>query len=260
MDIKQSLASFYDAQAEKYYHTRNKHRADADIFLDEIKNSGKKTISILEFWCGSGRLLAHLAQLKGITIKYIWVDISKKLLAFAKKQISGKSSPKHIKAEFVHQDIVTYMKWLRQESFDFVIGVASFQHIPTTQEKFFLIKNIYRVLHYDGKLLMTNRSFSRRFLKKYQKDILLSSRKYISTFGKRKRNDLMIPRKNGKSISKRFYHIYTLAELKKLVSLSGFIIESVGYLNKGKKTTSWKDSQNSLVIAQKTVFLKNEID
>lgn len=49
MDIKQSLASFYDAQAEKYYHTRNKHRADADIFLDEIKNSGKKTISILEF-------------------------------------------------------------------------------------------------------------------------------------------------------------------------------------------------------------------
>ena len=65
----------------------------------------------------------------------------------------------------------------------------------------------------------------------------------------------MIPRKNGKSISKRFYHIYTLAELKKLVSLSGFIIESVGYLNKGKKITSWKDSQNSLVIAQKTVVL-----
>lgn len=88
----------------------------------------------------------------------------------------------------------------------------------------------------------------------------MSSRKYISTFGKRKRNDLMIPRKNGKSISKRFYHIYTLAELKKLVSLSGFIIESVGYLNKGKKITSWKDSQNSLVVAKKTVFLKNEID
>ncbi len=64
MDIQQSLASFYDAHAEKYYQTRNKHRADADVFLDEIKNSGKKTIRILEFGCGSGRLLAHLAQIK----------------------------------------------------------------------------------------------------------------------------------------------------------------------------------------------------
>jgi len=64
MNIQSSLRDFYDAQAEKYYHTRNKHRADANIFLDEIKNSGKKTISILEFGCGSGRLLAHLAQTK----------------------------------------------------------------------------------------------------------------------------------------------------------------------------------------------------
>jgi tRNA G46 methylase TrmB len=64
MDIKQSLASFYDAQAEKYYHTRNKHRADADVFLNEINSSEKKTINILEFGCGSGRLLVHLAQMK----------------------------------------------------------------------------------------------------------------------------------------------------------------------------------------------------
>lgn len=70
MDIKESLKSFYDAQAEKYYHTRNKHRADADIFLNEIESSEKKTISVLEFGCGSGRLLAHLSQLKGITIHY----------------------------------------------------------------------------------------------------------------------------------------------------------------------------------------------
>lgn len=70
MDIKVELRNFYDAQAEKYYQTRNKHRADADIFLNEIGASEKKTISILEFGCGSGRLLAHLAQLKGSKINY----------------------------------------------------------------------------------------------------------------------------------------------------------------------------------------------
>ena len=70
MNIKDKLREFYDAQAEKYYHTRNKHRTDADIFLNEIISSKKKTIHILEFGCGSGRLLAHLMQLKDIKIHY----------------------------------------------------------------------------------------------------------------------------------------------------------------------------------------------
>lgn len=260
MDIKKSLASFYDKEAEKYYHTRNKHRADADIFLNEISKNDKKTIKILEFWCGSGRLLAHLAQMKWIKIQYTGVDISKELLKFAKKQISGKTAPKHITAEFVCKDIIQYIKWLKQESFDFVVCVASFQHIPTSQERFFLIKNIYRILNYEGKLLMTNRSFSRRFIQKYRNNLLLSLRRQISSFGKNRWNELMIPWKNGKITSQRFYHIFTLSELKKLISLSGFIIESLCYTTKGTIVPSRKTSQNSLVIAQKTVFLQTETD
>lgn len=254
MDIKKSLASFYDAQAEKYYHTRNKHRSDADIFLNEITASGKKIINILEFGCGSGRLLAHLIQLKGVKINYTWVDISKKLLSFAKKQISGKIASKHITATFVCDDIAHYLKWLKQESFDFVIGIASFQHISTLKERFFIIKNVYRILRYEGKLLMTNRSFSLRFLKKYQKDFLHSLREYALSFGKNQRNDLMIPRNNGKTIDKRFYHIYTLSELQKIVSLSGFIIEKIWYLKKWTMTSSRKESQNSLIVAKKSIF------
>lgn len=258
MDIKESLASFYDAHAEKYYHTRNKHRTDADIFLEEIKNSGKKTVHILEFGCGSGRLLSHLTQLKWMKIYYTGVDISKELLKFAKKHITGKGAPKHIQATFHCEDIVHQLKSYKQESFDFVVGIASFQHIPTIQERFFVIKNIYRILKYDGKLLMTNRSFSRRFLKKYRNDLLHAIRRYITSWGKHKRNDIMIPRKHGKSVAKRFYHIYTLTELKKLITLSGFVIEQVGYLAKGKLTPSRKESQNSLIIAKKSIFLKNE--
>ena len=110
MDIKDSLREFYDANAEKYYYTRNKHRADAEIFLEEIKNSEKKTITLLEFGCGSGRLLVHLIQLKGININYIGVDISENLLGFAKKQISGKAAPKNITATFVCDDIAHYLK------------------------------------------------------------------------------------------------------------------------------------------------------
>ncbi|MCX6823942.1 MAG: methyltransferase domain-containing protein [candidate division SR1 bacterium] len=258
MGIKEGLRAFYDAQAEKYYHTRNKHRSDADIFLDEIQTSEEKTINILEFGCGSGRLLAHLAQLKDIKINYVGVDISKNLLSFAKKQISGKAAPKNITTTFVCDDIVHYVKGLKQESFDFVIGVASFQHIPNIKERFFVMKNVYRILKYDGKLIMTNWSFSRWFLRKFQKDFSHSLGKYIISFGKDEWNSIMVPRKNGKTIDKRFYHIYTLAELKKLASLSGFIIETLSYLAKGTLLSSRKQSQNSLIIAKKTVFLKTE--
>ena len=255
MDIKKSLASFYDAQAEKYFNTRNKHRADADIFLDEIKNCGKKNINILEFGCGSGRLLAQLTTLKWITINYIGVDISKNLLSFAKKQITNKTGAKHIKATFVCDDIVHYIKWCKQESFDFVIGIASFQHIPTVKERFFVCKNIYRILKYEWKLIMTNRSFSLWFFKKYTAEILKSFWSSIISLGKHQWNDLMIPRKNWKFIDERFYHIYTAAELKKFVSLSGFVIEHLGYLNKWVFSSSWKTSQNSIIIAKKSIFI-----
>jgi 1,2-phenylacetyl-CoA epoxidase PaaB subunit len=53
MTIKKQLKEFYDAEAENYYYTRNKHRSDGYIILDEIKKYNKKTnkkyISILEF-------------------------------------------------------------------------------------------------------------------------------------------------------------------------------------------------------------------
>lgn len=232
MDIKKSLTRFYDTEAEKYYHTRNKHRADADIFLDELQNCNKKIIKILEFGCGSGRFLTHLTELKGMNIHYIGVDLSKELLKFAKKQVSGKHMPKYISAELVHDDIVHYIQTLKQESFDFVVGIASFQHLPTIKERFFLIKNIYRILKYDGKLMMSNRSFSRRFLKKFKIDILRSLRRFVRSFGKHQRNDLMIPRKNGKTTAWRFYHIFTLSELQKLLSLSGFTLQHIGYVAK----------------------------
>ncbi len=255
MSVQSKLRTFYDAQAEKYFLTRNKHRADADIFLHEIQSCNKKTINILEFGCWSGRLLAHLGNIPWIKIHYTGVDLSKNLLAIAKKQFDTKNLSMISTAKFVCDDILTYITWCKQESFDFVIGIASFQHIPTVRERFFLTKNIYRILKYNGKIMMSNRSFSRRFIKKYQKNLIDALRKYIVSFGKHQRNDIMIPRKHENTIVKRFYHIYTLAELKKFIALSGFIIDTLWYLGHTWMVhSSRKDAKNTLVIGTKTIF------
>ncbi|MEI7558437.1 MAG: class I SAM-dependent methyltransferase [bacterium] len=64
---------------------------------------------ILEFGCGSGRLLGYLKTLKGITIHYTGVDISKKLLDISKKLVAGKAVSKHITPTFVCDDIAHYI-------------------------------------------------------------------------------------------------------------------------------------------------------
>jgi len=255
--IKEDLKLFYDREATKYASTRNKHRSDADIILNQIRNYWKKTISILEFWCGAWRLLDKLSDLKWIKINYIWIDISKELLKIAKNNTKILSSKNQLNSfTFKHEDITEYIKLNKQESFDFIIGTASFQHIPTLKERFFLIKNFYRLLKYEWQLIMTNRAPSQRFLLKYKKQILQSLYKFILSFGKHNIRDIQVPRKSNKQIFYRYYHLFSLKELESITKAWWFIINKLTYLNKDSKEL-WnkrKHASNSLLIATKKIF------
>jgi ubiquinone/menaquinone biosynthesis C-methylase UbiE len=272
MTIKTDLKNFYDAEAKKYASTRKKHRSDADAILEEIKKSGEKTIAILEFGCGSGRLLDHLKTLKGIKINYIGVDISKELLQIAEKE-TKKEKITNIHCTFICDDIYNYVKTCKQEEFDLIVGIASFQHIPTTKEKIFLMKNFYRMLRYEGKLIMTNRALSLRFLKKHKIQIMKSRLEYFMSLGKRSRRDVMVPRTPTNESSStnpnpsatcvprsatlyRFYHLFSLEELERLTDVSGFTREQLTYRNQdGEAITSRTKANNSFLVAKKDVFI-----
>jgi ubiquinone/menaquinone biosynthesis C-methylase UbiE len=107
MSIQEDLALFYDDQATKYAQTREKYRSEADLFLDEIQSNPNKTLRILEFGCGSGRLLAQLESIKNKKIHYVGVDLSKKLLSIAKKQV--KPTNKTLSCTFICDDILHYI-------------------------------------------------------------------------------------------------------------------------------------------------------
>lgn len=218
MSIQEELASFYDSEAVKYAQTREKHRSEEAIFLDEIQNTPAKTIRILEFGCGSGRLLKALTHLTHKKFHYVGIDLSAQLLKIAKKQV--KPTHKHLSCTFVCGDILEEIVKYKQESYDYVIGIASFQHIPQRNQRMYLMKNIYRILHYEGKLMMSNWSFSQRFLHKYQQAISRALGRYILSWGKKSWNDILVPWKNHGKTAHRFYHIFTIKELKNLVLLS----------------------------------------
>lgn len=263
MPIKENLRNFYDAEAKKYASTRKKHWTDAEKILEEIRKMDKKTISILEFGCGSGRLLEHLQALKWIKIDYTGVDISNELLKIAKKNAKETTS-----ARFICDDITNYVKTPKQESFDFIIGVASFQHIPTKKERIFLMKNFYRLLKYEGTLIITNRALSLRFFKKHTIQILKAWLENIISLGKRSPRDIMVPR-TSQTNSKdsvlgtrhsslkifRFYHLFSLQELNTLADMSGFTIDQLTYIDQNSMPVpSRTQANNSFLVAKKDVF------
>lgn len=251
MEIKQDLQSFYNSEAKKYASSRKKHRAGVWYILDEIRNCWKKTVSILEFGCGGWRLLDHLQEIKDIKINYTGVDISNELLKIAKKSVKNKD----MQCIFVCDDIVDYIKTWKQESFDFIIGIASFQHIPSIKERLIIIKNAYRILTYGGKVIMINRALSIRFLKKYKTSILKSFLRQVITLGKHNFRDILVPRKSKEEIFYRYYHFFSLTEIKKLIETGGFIINFLDYVDhNGSKTNNRKNANNSLLIAQKSVI------
>lgn len=249
--ITKDLQSFYDKEAEKYYFSRKKFWYDWIYIKELINKIGKKKITLLEFWCGGGRLLDFLEQeFPNITFVYTGVDISENLLNLASKNRDSKNYT------FVCDDILHYVNNLKQEQFDLIVGLASFQHIPSKKHREYLMQYFYKILKFDWYLFMINWSFSSRFIRKYKKSLINSLKKSIFYFWKYDWKDLYLPWKSGSQTFERFYHIFLKKELLNLSRFSGFITLKISYLDKKWNIIeSWKDSKNTIFLAKKDVFL-----
>ena len=234
-EIKQDLQSFYNSEAKKYAETRKKFWHEEKAILDAItplfENNDK--VRVLEFGCGSGRFATLLNQNFPGKFDYVWIDLSDELLSYASKDNSNLT--------FFQWDITKLVKNFEQESFDLIVWTSSFQHIPTNKERSFLMKNFYRLLDYDGMLLMTNRSLSKWFVKKNWKIVLKAKILSLLKFNKSSFRDLLVPRtdKNWR-VYKRFYHFFSLKELENLT------------------TFSWLTSRINKFIDEKWEFIDNE--
>lgn len=244
--ITHELQQFYDHNAKHFSQTRQKYRSDLEYIVEYINNLPHKTITVLELWCGNGKAYEYLAKNCVKTLKYTWIDLSKWLLAVAQK-----NNPE---IKFIHQDMVQYIQSWKQESIDVIISTAAFHHLPDRKERLLVLKNAYRLLKYDGYLIMTNRSRSIRFIQHYRKPIIIALCKSIYTWGNKKRNDVYIPRKTSKGIytGTRYYHMYTCKELESLSIHSGFDIKTNSYLwDNGNLSSDRKLAKNILTILQK---------
>ena len=246
-EIKQDLQWFYNSEAKKYAETRKKFWHEEKTILGAITplfgNNDK--VRVLEFGCGSGRFATLLNQNFPGKFDYVGIDLSDELLSYA-----GKENPN---LTFFQWDITKLVKNFEQESFDLIVWTSSFQHIPTKKERSFLMKNFYRLLNYDGMLLMTNWSLSDWFVKKNWKAVMKSRLKSRLKL-KNNTRDLMVPRTDNEwKIYERFYHFFSLKELENLTRFSWLTLKINTFLDwNGDFTDNEKISRSSFFIATKT--------
>ena len=250
-EIKQDLQSFYDSEAKKYAETRKKFWHEEKTILGAITplfgNNDK--VRVLEFGCGSGRFATLLNQNFSGKFDYVGIDLSEELLSYASKDNPNLT--------FFQWDITKLVRNFEQESFDLIVWTSSFQHIPTSKERSFLMKNFYRLLDYDGMVLMTNWSLSKWFTKKNWKIVMKSKLLSWLKLGKWNSRDLLVPRTDSDwKVYSRFYHFFSLKEMEKLSVFSWLTIKTNTFLDEnGEFTTNEKVSRSSLFVATKTPII-----
>ena len=250
-EIKQDLQSFYNSEAKKYAETRKKFWHEEKAILDAItplfENNDK--VRVLEFGCGSGRFATLLNQQFTDKFDYVWIDLSDELLSYA--------SIANPNLTFFQWDITKLIRNFEQESFDLIVWTSSFQHIPTAKERSFLMKNFYRLLDYDGMLLMTNWSLSDWFVKKNWKIVMKAKILSWLKLNKWSARDLMVPRTDSDwKIYERFYHFFSLKELESLAIFSGLTTKINTFIDwNGEFTNSEKISRSSFFVATKTPII-----
>ena len=251
-EIKQDLESFYNSEAKKYAETRKKFWHEEKAILDAItplfENNDK--VRVLEFGCGSGRFATLLNQNFPGKFDYVWIDLSDELLSYA--------STANPNLTFFQWDITKLIKNFEQESFDLIVWTSSFQHIPTTKERSFLMKNFYRLLNYDGMLLMTNWSLSKWFVKKHRKAVLKARFMSLIHFDKSESRDIMVPWTDNKTwkVYERFYHFFSLRELQNLSDFAWLTTKLNVFVDQDANFTyNERISRSSFLVATKTPII-----
>ena len=251
-EIKQDLQSFYNTEAKKYAETRKKFWHEEKAILDAItplfENNDK--VRVLEFGCGSGRFATLLNQNFPGKFDYVWIDLSDELLSYA--------STANPNLTFFQWDITKLIKNFEQESFDLIVWTSSFQHIPTTKERSFLMKNFYRLLDYDWMLLMTNWSLSKWFVKKHRKAVFKARFMSLIQFDWSKSRDIMVPWTDNKTwkVYKRFYHFFSLKELQNLSDFAWLTTKLNVFVDQDANFTyNERISRSSFLVATRTPII-----
>jgi len=210
--------------AKSFDSTRHRAWKECIDFIDSVDGVG------IDIGCGNGRHLI-LMEKNGLSFG---VDISLNMLKIAKEKVSH--------AVLVQSNALALP--FREKQFDYALFIASLHNIRGRENRIKALKELMRVLKPDGKAIISVWSkwqdkWRTYFLKK-------------AFFQWKELGDIYIPWKKD-VYAERFYHLYSMHELRKDVKRAGFKIIKAWSVKKISK----KYPDNHFVIVQaKEPFLQ----
>ena len=180
----------------------------------------------MDLGCGNGRIYSEVQKTGA---EYIGVDISENLVGIAQERFP--------EARFQKADALKLP--FPDSSFDKVYSIAVLHHIPSKRLRKKFLEEAGRVLKGNGFLILTAWRFHQK-----KEIFLLIKYTILKLLGKTKMDfkDVLEPWGNR---AERYYHCFSLRELRKLVKEAGFGIEEAGIVKNERGTR-----QNFYVIAQ----------
>jgi len=211
----------YDNIAKDFSQSRkNMKWEEIEYFLEKYEEeiNGK---TILDVWCGSGRLLEHFIEnLDDLDIDYYGVDASSGMIEEAKKNFWF--------ADFFVLDM-TRLDDFSKKNIESVFFIASFHHLQTFEERVMTLQNLKKILVPNSYVFLTNWALDSEVNReKYEKNILPNSqnkwgwRDYSIKFGE----------------YERFYHWFSLQELENIFIQAWFEIVENRLFDTGKNFIS----------------------
>ena len=184
---QETVCHVYNRIAERF----NKTRGYTWSWIKEFIETLSKGSTVYDIGCGSGRNMQYA------DINFIGVDNCNNLLNICVNK----------GLNVLNSDMCVLP--FQNESSDAIISIASFHHLSTTERRVTALKEIYRVLKPNGKLLLS--VWSKQQPKK--------TRRTFEKYG-----DTMVKWDQYGDIFERYYYIFKVSELQSLFSLTNFVI------------------------------------
>ena len=230
----------YEKEALSFDKTRG------DLWEKEILDFTSKIepgFSVLDLGCGNARLYQFLSNK---SIKYLGIDVSKKLIALNRK--------KYPTIQFRVGDGLKFppeadQPLAEKNKFNYVISIAVLHHIPSEELQLKFLKNIYNALKPNGKTLITvwNRWQTKLLHRCTDRTDITDTIDKKILLGLDK-NDQIIPWKQSKQF--RYIHAFKPQELKNLAQKAGFKKTKV-FSSKHGKITNLDSALNIYLEAEK---------
>ncbi len=198
----------YNEIAEDFSITRER-----DLLPMVLEISTKLNIKpgdkILDLGCGNGRLVKSLP----VGISYLGLDNSQKLIKLAQEKYIGENNVFQVKN-------ILNVEEIKKFEFDYIFCLAVFHHLPGEKKQLFFLKQLYKKMDEKTVLILSvwklrfGFKFFRLFFKSFFSQLFKGN---LLNYG-----DLLFY--GFKQHSLRYYHAFSIKELKKIIKKSEFKI------------------------------------